>query len=149
MVFTTGTHNNEDFEDIAYWAYKDGWYISPVRETQYTGTRVGLFIEKSEGLEIDIEARWVSDTTTGPWMRLQNTFALPTLEPLESDFEQATQAIQFRTKQPSAMEYIEWDLLHPAHEYDYRDSTEEDTGFHVPLMPSYPPPAYVSIQRAD
>ena len=45
----------EELEDIAYWAYEDGWYISPVRETQYTGTRVGLFIEKSSELDIDID----------------------------------------------------------------------------------------------
>ena len=138
----------EGLEDIAYWAYEDGWYISPVRQTQYTGTRVGLFIEKSAELDVDIEARWVSETAQGPWMRLQNTFALPTLELWNQDFDQATQAIQFRTKQPSSMEYIEWDLLHPADEYDYRDSAEEDTGYFVPLLPSYPPPASTYLSSA-
>ena len=140
--------HREALEDIAYWAYEDGWYISPVRETQYSGTRVGLFIEKSSELDIDIEARWVSDTEKGQWMRLQNTFALPTLELWNQDFDQATRAIQFRTKQPSSMEYIEWDLLHPLDEYDYRDNSEEDTGFFTPLVPSYPPPASTYLSSA-
>ena len=60
-----GTHDwpqhREDIEDIAYWAYDDGWYVSPTLETEYTGTRVGLFIEKSSTMDIDIEASGFGD----------------------------------------------------------------------------------------
>ena len=66
--------HREDIEDIAYWAYDDGWYVSPILETEYK-TRVGLFIEKSSTMDIDIEARWVSGTEYGPWLLLENTFS--------------------------------------------------------------------------
>ena len=43
------------------------------------------------------------------------------------------------------MEYIEWDLVNPVTEYDYRDTDDEDTGLHNPYMPStHLPPVRIS-----
>ena len=112
---------------------------------RYTGT-AGLFIEKSSTMHIDIEARWVLDWAC-PWA-LGKHLSNPTLELWNQDFDQDTRTIQFRTKQPSSMEYIEWDLVNPVNEHDYRDTADEDTGLYNQYMPSYPPPTSTYLSSA-
>ena len=142
--------NIETNEDIAYWAYEDGWYVSPIREIPYSGTRLGLFIEKTSDLEIDFESRAIFGDEYGPWMNVEMTFALPNLELFNQDFSYATRRIQFRTRQPGVMENIAWDLLHPANEYDYREQTtdEEDSGIYPSYAPSLPPPTSTYLSSA-
>lgn len=133
----------ENESNIAYWVYEEGWYVSPVRTLPYDGTRVGLFVEKSTDVDMSLEVRWADNDQYGPWISLVKTFALPTLELWNQDLDAPHRSVQFRTTNPSAMEYIEWDLLTPVAEGE--SSNEESAP--VPLSPT-PPPASTYLSSA-
>ena len=122
--------NHESQEDIALWTYEDGWFISPEKDISYDGTRLGIFVERVEGAEISLEARWVDGEHYGPWQPLSETFTLPTLSLLIHDFPQRSSSIQFRSTDPSSMQYLDWDLLHPVAESEQQE----------PRSPLPPPP---------
>ena len=74
------------------------------------------------------------------WSLVRNTkHLLPTdIKLWNEDFTQKPKRYSW-TKQPSSMEYIEWDLLEPLNEYDYGDTAEEDTGLYSQYVPHSPP----------
>ena len=160
LISTTNAHTGdghdwpqqyESPEDIAYWVYENGWYISPVRSVPYTGDRLGLFVYS--GLpsipsdEVTLEFRWVQrddnhpEEIFGPWMTLVNTFELPDARLLVQDFTSEQSSIQFRTLYPSQIGAIEWDIVNPIH-------TEADENPEIMPYSPNPPPASTYLSQA-
>ena len=108
--------NYEDPSDIMFWAYEDGWYVSPVRTVEVSGERLGLFVQKAAGDEISLEARFVNGEEVGEWRSLDNTFNQPTLALLIQTFAEKQSAVQFRSLEPAAIQGLEWDILTPVYE---------------------------------
>ena len=108
--------NYEDPSDIAYWAYEDDWYVSPVRTVEASGERLGIFVQRAIGAEISLDVRFINGETIGEWQSLQNKFSLPTLDLLIKTFDEKQSSIQFRSTDPSAIQGLEWDILTPVYE---------------------------------
>lgn len=125
----------ESNNDIAYWVYEDGWYISPERTVSLPGTRLGLFVEKLANQPVSLEARAIIQDVPTPWQSLRQEFTLPTLELWIQDLPAASTSIQFRTQDPSAMEYLEWDIVNPVQE-------------NSPQTDAVPPPANTFLSQS-
>ena len=122
----------ESTEDISLWVFENDWFLSPVREIEYDGTRVGIFVDRLEDYDVSLEVRGVDGDAYGPWVSLRKEFEKDTMTLLVQDFPNSYSALQFRSKEPSIMQYLEWDLLYPANE---QTQMEEN-----PQSPTLPPP---------
>ena len=111
----------ESSEDIAYWVFENDWFVSPLREIEYDGTRLGIFIEKLEHSNISLEVRWYDGDSYGPWTEVKKTFAKESLELFVQDFSNPHSMIQFRSKEPSYIQNLEWDLLYPVQREEQDD----------------------------
>ena len=129
--------NRESKEDIALWVYENEWFISPEREIAYDGIRFGVFVENVADHEVSLEVRWVDEHKKGEWTPLQEAFEHARLSLWVQDFKEAHSAVQFRSKDPSYIQYLEWDLLFPVE--------EESKPASKPSLP--PPPSNTSLSQ--
>ena len=129
--------NRESKEDIALWVYENEWFISPEREIAYDGIRFGVFVENIADHEISLEVRWIDEHEKGEWTPLQEAFEQSKLSLWVQDFKEAHSAVQFRSKDPSYIQYLEWDLLFPVE--------EESKPASKPFLP--PPPSNTALSQ--